>query len=497
MSDVVQTVRLPPDPGLVASLGATHSLATAVSDVVDNAVDAGARNVLIVLETQDDRLVRVRIVDDGRGMDDSVIDSAMTLGLRRDYDPADLGHFGLGMKAAAFAHADTLTVWSTSRLGEPVGRRIRRADFSRDFSCEILSTAAAAGADLGRRRCIDSLTGTVVEWTDLSTAYRGSSDDEALRWLDKRVGDLRVHLGYTFHRLIERDALHLATRRDERDMGEGIPEPVPSIDPLGYRTSGHPNHPKTLVARVGDRQVPITCHVWPPKSEALGYRLGRRSGEELQGFFVYRADRLLQVGGWSGVVTPDSKRRLARVVLEGDAIGYGLTMNPEKRGLRFEPGFVAALHDARAADGSDFSDYLEVAELVQVQASKRNRDRKPAVMAEKGLGPTLRQRIRRELPDNGQEPLSFLWAKASSGDLFEIDFEARTVRLNPDYRAAFVGARGSLNDAPFLKAALYLLTHHVFEGRYLGSRDKDEIALFQAVLTAAAQAELRAVEARD
>lgn len=472
-------------------------MATAVSDVVDNAVDAGARNVMIVLETRDDRLVRVRIVDDGRGMDASVIDRAMTLGLRRDYDPADLGHFGLGMKAAAFAHADTLTVWSTSRLGQPVGRRIRKADFSRDFSCEILSTAAAVDADWGRRRCVESPTGTVVEWTDLSTAYRGSSDDEALKWLDRRVRDLRTHLGYTFHRLMERDALRLATRRDERDAGEGIPEPVPTIDPLGYRTSGHPDHPKTLVALVGDRRIPITCHVWPPKSEALGYRLGRRSGEEFQGFFVYRGDRLLQVGGWSGVVTPDSKRRLARVVLEGDAIGYGLTMNPEKRGLRFEPGFVAALHDARAADGSGFTDYLEAAEQVQVQASKRNRDRKPAVMASKGLAPTLRQAVRRELPDNGQEPLSFLWAKTTSGDLFEVDFEARTVRLNPDYRAVFTGTRGSLNDAPFLKAALYLLTHHVFEGQYLGSRDKDQISLFQAILTAAAQAEPRGVETRD
>jgi hypothetical protein len=32
---------------------------------------------------------------------------------------------------------------------------------------------------------------------------------------------------------------------------------------------------------------------------------------------------------------------------------------------------------------------------------------------------------------------------------------------------------------------LYLLTHHVFEGQILGSRDKDEIALWKSVLGAA------------
>ena len=47
------------------------------------------------------------------------------------------------------------------------------------------------------------------------------------------------------------------------------------------------------------------------------------------------------------------------------------------------------------------------------------------------------------------------------------------------YRYLFA-QRGSLNDAPVVKALLFLLTHRIFEGAHLGSKDKDNIALWRA-----------------
>jgi hypothetical protein len=40
-----------------------------------------------------------------------------------------------------------------------------------------------------------------------------------------------------------------------------------------------------------------------------------------------------------------------------------------------------------------------------------------------------------------------------------------------------------------VKSLLYLLVENVFEGEYLGSRDKDNIELWQTILTEAVQAE--------
>src|SRR5690606_35146728 len=137
-SDVLERVRLPPDPGLVKSLGAHHSLPTAVADLVDNSIDANATRVVVIFEVERGVASGLTIVDDGRGMNAHQIDNAMRLGAQRPYDDNAQGHFGIGLKAAAFSHADTLTVYTRPGSGPYHGRRLRKKDVERDYTCEIL-----------------------------------------------------------------------------------------------------------------------------------------------------------------------------------------------------------------------------------------------------------------------------------------------------------------------------------------------------------------------
>lgn len=483
---MTRTVQLPPDPGLVDSLGARHSLHTALADLVDNSVDAGASRVRIIFETAGGRLNRVLVVDDGRGMDDDALDQAMTLGYRRAYGETDLGHFGMGLKASSFGHADTLTVWATAPHRSPVGRRIRRTDFTHDFTCEVLASEASGVADARRLREFETTAGTTVEWSDLRAVYQGPNEAEARTWLHKREADVRTHLGLTFHRLLESGRLGLEVRIDDVGGEEGVPVPVRALNPFGYRASGRSGYPKHFTADVGDESFTLIAHIWPPKSSAVEYRLGG-SGVEGQGFYVYRNDRLLQVGGWGNTVVADPKRRLARVVLDGDILASGIMINADKHEVRFHPDLAGAIQRSTAADGTTFEQFLQDAEKVQVDASKRSRARKPAVMAEKGFAPALRRIISEELPAREQANMSIRWTRMTGEDFLEVDLPAMTLKLNDRYRSLFVTGRASLNDAPFLKAALYLMGHHLFEGERLGSTDKDNIALFNAVLTQAAQ----------
>ena len=63
-----------------------------------------------------DGLISLCVVDDGRGVEDEpTIDRAMTVGGRRDYDASDLGHFGIGLKAASVGQARELTVGSRAK----------------------------------------------------------------------------------------------------------------------------------------------------------------------------------------------------------------------------------------------------------------------------------------------------------------------------------------------------------------------------------------------
>ncbi|EGD53289.1 ATP-binding protein [Gordonia neofelifaecis] len=490
-NDVVERIKLAPDAGLVKSLGANHTLESAIADLVDNSIDAGASRVSIRLLTSDDRLTQVEVLDNGRGMDAVAANAAMTIGHQRDYSDSDLGHFGMGLKASSFGHSDVLTVWSTQHGATPVGRRIRRADFSRDFTCEVLSADVAAERGVDRQVVVGSQEGTSIVWTDVRNAYRGRNRDEARSWLSARNNALRSHLGVTFHRLLAVKRLEIDVLIDE--VGEaltGIGVPILPIDPFGYSISGHPEYPKDLFAKAGDARVKLTCHIWPAKSDVTGFRIGAKSGEQFQGFYIYRNDRLLQIGGWSETATPSAARQLARVVLEDTgAIGPFVTMNPEKSGLKFEPIFHDAINKAEASDGTGFFTFLQDAEFVYIDANKRRRRRKPAIRPDKGIAPAVRKRIGRELSFIDGDAVNVKWKRMPSSEFLDVDYPAKVVWLNSRYRALFAPDGGSLNDAPVLKALLYLLTHHVFEGQHLGSRDKDEIALWKSVLGAAAAAE--------
>jgi hypothetical protein len=109
----------------------------------------------------------------------------------------------------------------------------------------------------------------------------------------------------------------------------------------------------------------------------------------------------------------------------------------------------------------------------------------------RGLPPRLRETIEDEIPPlHGEPPIDIRWRQFDNGSFFEVDRDEHTLWLNKRYRKALLGARyGSLNDLPVLKTLLYLLMENVFQGDRLGVRDKDNIELWQELLTTAAQAE--------
>ncbi|WP_455901546.1 ATP-binding protein [Rhodococcus gordoniae] len=489
--DVVDVIKLKPDAGFVRSLGAHHTLPSAIADLVDNSVDANSNRVVIRLLTKKDHLVQVEIVDNGRGMSETEIDKSMTLGHRREYGGSDLGHFGIGMKAASLSHSDVLTVWSLSEGSQAVGRRIRRDDFARDYSCERLTQRAASAAARRRDHIVGSKRGTSVVWTALRDGvYSGSNREEAQIWMADIERTIRQHLGVTFHRLISSGALRIEILVDELDAADGIGTPVAPVNPFGYPTSGRPGYPKTLVADVAGKKVQVTCHIWPAKRDVPGFRIFGEQGQHFQGFYIYRNDRLLQIGGWSNMASKSMKRQLARVVIDDpNAVGTFLTMNPEKSGLGFEPAFKAALAVAKSKDGTTFDRYLTDAETAYSEGSKRNRRRQPVISPDRGFAPGLRRAIKAELPLKRGENLKILWKRLPRGEFIDVDFKEKTLWINQRYRPLFAPEGGSMNDSPVLKSLLFLLTHQVFEGAHLGPKDKDNIALWGAILGEAVELE--------
>lgn len=91
----------------------------------------------------------------------------------------------------------------------------------------------------------------------------------------------------------------------------------------------------------------------------------------------------------------------------------------------------------------------------------------------------------------GEVPIQIKWAPFSTDDFCDVDRANRTLWLNSTFRSYLLnGKRAGLNDAPIVKALLYLLFEDVFRGALYGPKDKDNVNLWQGVLRAAAQAEM-------
>ena len=490
--EIVGSTVVPPDPRIMDAIGLNYAIEAAVADLVDNSIDAGAANVLVRFVRRGPRLVSLCVVDNGRGMDETGLEQAMALGRRRDYEPGDLGHFGLGLKAASLGQARSLTVISRAPGSTACGRRWLAGSARDGFECDVVGREFSAMLLSRPWGALTLHTGTIVRW-DGVTDFPGALDARTTNaYIERSIPRLRNHLGLVFHRLIADGTVMIDIDVEEPGIGEtGPPQPVIAIDPFGYQRSGRPDYPRTLAARLDAGTVNLACHIWPPNSQLPGFRVPRSGDHQGQGLYFYRHDRLLQAGGWNGLVHPERSFQLARIAVDvGDGLAEHLSMNPEKTRIRASEAFIQAVESARCGE-FDLKSHREDAVQRLRESRKPAGTRRRVIPPGRGLAPAVRRAIGEELEFvAGADPVDIRWHDFDDERFFDLDLDGREIRLNRRYRWAVTGDGGAaLNDAPLLKAALYLLLNDLFQGEYLGPREKDNVELWGAILGAAARVE--------
>lgn len=487
------TVELPPDPRAMEAIGRNHSLETALADLVDNSIDAGASDIVIRFVRAGRRLVSLYAIDNGKGIRPERIDSAMTVGGQRTYEAADLGRFGVGLKAASFSQARSLTVLTRATGCEAVGRRWRLRNLSDHFLCDVVSERFAASVLDSEPAIGVSGSGTIVRWDEVGGFPADDGGTAVSKFINHSINAIANHLGLVFHRLLVDQRFKIGIEVCDIESGLAASRtPVAPINPFGYLRPGRTDYPKDLVATSRDTKIVFRCHIWPGRSTLREFKLPGGAMDR-QGMYFYRRGRLLHAGGWDGVHAPDRRLQLARVEVDIDDDVVGMfSMNPEKSRIFVGPEFAAVCESARAADGTSLRDYLAAAEHVFRASNIRSNKRKPMIYPGKGLPPLVRQAIEDEVePVAGERPIDIKWRVFEDDDnFFDIDRENRTLWLNKRYRKVLLGNKhGGLNDLPLLKSLMYLLAENVFGGEYLGPRDKDNIEMWKSILTTAVRAE--------
>ncbi|MEV6953968.1 ATP-binding protein [Streptomyces sp. NPDC051183] len=487
--------RLPPAARYVESLAHQgYGFEAAIADLVDNSIDAGARNVVVSFLRDGDRLVSLLVIDDGKGMDDGALDVAMVVGGREAYEDNSLGHFGAGLKAASLSHADSLTVISRTKRSPATGRRWLTAHAQQDFSCDIVDSQYCQDL-VDRYDGIIDWHGTIVRWDGVrafETILSGQSD----RFLNEQIDKLETHLGLHLHRFLARDDFHIdLVVEDVRTKEELDHRGVEPIDPFGYRLPGRSGYPRAYTALVeGVGPVTLNAHIWPPKSQLVPYR-GIGPLADRQGFYIYRNDRLVQAGGWNGTRSAETHHNLARIALDLPSSPNAVfSLTVKKDGVTVTPAFARGLESAADSSGHTFTAYLAESESAYREAAKRSAEvqRKEAVPPGKGIDPKLKRTLRDELPQlDGEAPVTFRWDVLPPHLFFDLVRDEHVIRLNKDFRSAFNnGRRSGANDAPVLKGLLYLMLEKNFRlGRSSAQRD-DEMALWNSILLSAARCEI-------
>jgi Histidine kinase-, DNA gyrase B-, and HSP90-like ATPase len=483
-------VELAPEPRSLEALGRNHTLEAALAELIDNSVDAGASNVVIRFVRSGGRLLRLLVADDGTGMDDSRIDIAMTVGGDRAYADGEIGRFGLGLKSASFSQARSMTVVSAAKGAAVTGRRWQVEHAKSNYQCGIVEAAFAAELLEQNWGFPSSKTGTVVRWDDVK-GFPTVDDEQTIdRFLQGTIAKLRTHLGLIFHRILASKEVEVTIEvEDEEEVFLG--SEVPPLDPFAYPRSGATGWPKRLEVNGEMAGITLDCHIWPGRSSLDQFRL---DGDMIQrqGIYVYYNDRLVQSGGWNGLCHADKQLNLARMALDIDGdVAQMISLKPEKNGIEAGPDFNRAIYAAQTSDGLTFKDYLDRARGVLKDSNRRRRER-PAIMPPgSGFSPRVRKAFSQEVPLKNEDPIEVRWDDFEDDDFFEVDRERGVLWLNKRYRRALAGSsRGAFNDVPVVKALMFLLLENIFSGQNMGPRDKDNIDMWQAILTAAAEEEL-------
>lgn len=297
--------------------GLGYSTAAALADIIDNSISAGATTVDIQFNWKGNSS-NIYILDNGSGMSDGELESALTLGDKNPLDARsahDLGRFGMGLKTASFSQCKRLTVASKKNgLVSCLRWDLDILTANPDMGWILIEGPAADSEDLPAK--LDSHDhGTIVIWEVLDRIVtEGFTVDDFLRLMEENV---ERHLAMVFHRMLEGNHPRLRLNLNGR-----------KIEPWDPFLSGHPAKPWTSPVqrhRTSCGDIEVQCHVLPHRDRLTDREFEINGGpagwNAQQGFYVYRNQRLLVAGGWLGLGQPrawnrEEPHRMARIRLD-------------------------------------------------------------------------------------------------------------------------------------------------------------------------------------
>ncbi|MBC5774345.1 ATP-binding protein [Pontibacter sp. KCTC 32443] len=285
-----------------------YNLETAIADIIDNSISAGAKNVWIDFEWKGTS-TWIAIRDDGSGMNSEELIRAMRPGSRNPNETRsihDLGRFGLGLKTASFSQCRNLCVISKKKDSCPVYWTWDLDFVNRSGKWNLIKYLPDPLFELQLK---DQESGTIVLWNDIDRLVAGLTEDNkaSLEKFLNRMDQVKYHLAMTFHRYIGNNKIRLWFQGRE----------VKAWDPFLINESATQKFPEEPLQGA---KVKLRGYVLPHKSKLTEISFKEAEGPNgwnaHQGFYIYRNERLLLAGDWLGMFRKEEHFKLARIMID-------------------------------------------------------------------------------------------------------------------------------------------------------------------------------------
>lgn len=307
----------PPDPErIVEGLRDTgYNFNTAVADIIDNSIAANATKVDILIDMNPLGEITVYVADNGDGMDMDGLVNAMTYGSKVRANLGSLGKFGLGLKTASTAFCRCLSVISRGDDGT-----IRKVQWDLDYVAQVHEWKLKKPViNLDEEDLLESTagegTGTLVIWEKVDRLLKNySNKGNAKNALKKKINDLMFHIAMVYQRFLDDKDLRAANVSISvnginiepwdpfavtEELTEMLAEDTVTVDMPDGTTSYF-----TMKAYM----LPNKDSFSTPKAKNEA-----KISNDMQGFYVYRENRLIHFGDWLGMFTNEPHGSLLRV----------------------------------------------------------------------------------------------------------------------------------------------------------------------------------------
>lgn len=319
-----------------------YSLETALADLMDNSITANASRIEVLTKI-DEEPFTLFLSDNGDGMSKDSLKRNMQFPSKSPEDSResnDLGRFGLGLKTASFSQTRAFTVLSRkkgSAFFSGLTWDVKHLKDSGNWEMIINSDEEIAKileqynniSNDHQNSSADFIPNTIVVWKGLykfENFLDVKNKQDALK--EEITNTTSEYLSIVFHKFMERQTNRVDIRINNALVKPFNPFPTDNsnlraLEPL------HKEFGKDIVKIQGFvlpntsiKETKENSNPWTPHNKSL---------MDMEGLYIYRADRLILFGGWNGLIKKMPRLQLGRLKIDiGNKVDHLFHLNVAK-----------------------------------------------------------------------------------------------------------------------------------------------------------------------